>query len=140
MKPSVLVARYTVFAIIAIAVNLAAQRLVLLHGEDTYHFVAAVFVGTLAGLIVKYVLDKRWIFYDLETGLKEHGKKFSLYTTMGIVTTCIFWGFESAFWFIWKTDLMRELGALIGLSIGYVVKYNLDKRFVFSSSALGAAR
>ena len=32
---------------------------------------------------------------------------------------------------IWQTDLMRELGAVIGLAIGYVVKFQLDKRFVF---------
>lgn len=135
MNRSTLVIRYTAFAIVATFVNLAAQRLVLLHGENNYHFIAAVAIGTLAGLVVKYVLDKHWIFYDTGTGLKQHGKKFSLYTTMGIVTTCLFWGFESAFWFIWKTDFMRELGALIGLSIGYVVKYNLDKRFVFSAAS-----
>ncbi|MEL7013152.1 MAG: GtrA family protein, partial [Pseudomonadota bacterium] len=32
----------------------------------------------------------------------------------------------------WRTDLMRELGAVIGLTIGYVTKYQLDKRFVFA--------
>jgi hypothetical protein len=31
---------------------------------------------------------------------------------------------------------MRELGAVIGLAIGYVVKYNLDRRFVFTDAQL----
>ncbi|WP_420583939.1 GtrA family protein [Ruegeria sp.] len=135
MTRSALVLRYTAFAIVATVVNLAAQRLVLLQQENNLQFGIALAVGTLAGLVVKYILDKHWIFYDSDTGLKQHGKKFSLYTTMGIFTTCIFWGFETAFWVLWKTDIMRELGAVIGLSIGYVVKYNLDKRYVFSRRA-----
>ncbi|MEL6702576.1 MAG: GtrA family protein, partial [Pseudomonadota bacterium] len=52
-------------------------------------------------------------------------------------TTMIFWGTETAFWLIWDTDIMRELGAVIGLSIGYVVKYNLDRRFVFTDRHFG---
>ena len=60
---------------------------------------------------------------------------------MGVATTAIFWGMEYTFWTIWQTDLMRETGAIIGLAIGYVTKYQLDKRFVFTDSALakGAA-
>lgn len=29
---------------------------------------------------------------------------------------------------------MRELGAIMGLSIGYIVKFNLDRRFVFADT------
>ena len=100
---------------------------------------AAVAAGTLVGLVVKYVLDKRWIFADTSTGVKAHGKKFGLYTAMGLITTAIFWGMETVFWLTWKTDLMRELGAVLGLSVGYVVKYNLDRRFVFTNSRLEPA-
>jgi putative flippase GtrA len=48
-----------------------------------------------------------------------------------VITTLIFWGTETLFWLTWGTDLMRETGAVIGLAVGYVIKYNLDKRFVF---------
>ena len=58
---------------------------------------------------------------------------------MGLVTTALFWGTETAFWLLWGTEAMRELGAVLGLSVGYVVKYNLDKRYVFSRSLGGAA-
>jgi putative flippase GtrA len=131
-----LILRYTVFAVIATLANLATQRLVLIQGDSAPWFAAAVAAGTLVGLVVKYVLDKRWIFADTSTGMKAHGRKFTLYTAMGLVTTAIFWGTETAFWWIWQTDAMRELGAVLGLSVGYVVKYNLDRRFVFTDNRL----
>jgi putative flippase GtrA len=133
-----LVLRYAAFAVIATVANLAAQRAVLQFGDTGAYFAAAVGAGTIVGLFIKYLLDKRWIFLDVETGLKSHGRKFSLYMAMGIVTTAIFWGTETSFWLVWRTDLMRELGAVIGLSIGYVVKYNLDRRFVFTDPQLEA--
>ena len=122
---------YALFAVLATLANLATQRLVLGLGDSGTHFAGAVAFGTLVGLVVKYVLDKRWIFADASTGLRAHSRKFSLYSAMGLVTTAIFWGTETAFWLLWQTDFMRELGAVLGLSIGYVVKYNLDRRFVF---------
>ncbi|MBY6116619.1 GtrA family protein [Mameliella alba] len=138
MTRKTLVLRYAGFAVIATIANLAVQRLILLAGDSGAAFLMAMAAGTLAGLVVKYVLDKRWIFYDDAKGLAAHGRKFTLYTAMGLVTTAIFWGTESAFWIFWKSDVMRELGAVIGLTIGYVIKYNLDRRFVFTDARLGA--
>lgn len=139
MTLRVLIFRYATFAVIATIANLGVQRLVLAQGSNGMAFALAVGAGTLVGLVIKYILDKRWIFYDLDTGVKAHGQKFSLYTAMGLVTTAIFWGTETAFWLIWQTDVLRELGAVIGLSAGYVVKYNLDRRFVFTDSHLEVA-
>ncbi len=139
MSLGTLVLRYAAFAVIATLANLATQRAVLGFGQSAWFFMAAVGAGTLVGLVVKYILDKRWIFFDQETGLKNHGRKFTLYTVMGLVTTAIFWGTETLFWVIWQTTAMRELGAVIGLSIGYVVKYQLDRRFVFPDRLLGRA-
>lgn len=136
MTLRVLILKYAAFAVIATLANLGVQRAVLSFGSDGVSFALAVAAGTIVGLIIKYILDKRWIFYDLDQGLKAHGQKFSLYTAAGLVTTAIFWGTETAFWLIWQTNIMRELGAVIGLSIGYIVKYNLDRRFVFTTSVL----
>ncbi len=130
--------RYALFAGIATVANLGTQRLVLLLGGNGLVFTFAMGAGTLVGLVVKYLLDKRWIFFDMSTGLKAHGRKFALYTAMGIVTTCIFWGTETAFWLIWGTDAMRELGAILGLMVGYVTKYMLDRRFVFTDGRVTA--
>lgn len=139
MTLQALVMRYALFAVVATIANLAMQRFVLQYGETGYHFAAAVGAGTIVGLVIKYVLDKRWIFHDLETGVKNHSRKFSRYTAMGLVTTSIFWGTETAFWLIWQTEMMRELGAILGLSVGYVIKYNLDRRFVFTDRHLAVA-
>jgi len=136
----ILVLRYAFFAVLATLANLSTQRLVLSLGDSATLFALAVGAGTLVGLVLKYVLDKRWIFDDMSAGVKAHGKKFSLYSAMGIVTTAIFWGTETAFWLVWQTDMMRELGAIIGLSIGYVAKYNLDRRFVFTDARLAQAQ
>lgn len=132
MSLTTLVLRYTAFAVIATIANLGIQRLVLAGGDGTTRFLTAVAMGTLVGLIVKYLLDKRWIFHDMSTGAAAHGRQFTLYTVMGLVTTAIFWGAETAFWLTWKTEIMREVGAVIGLTIGYIVKYKLDRRFVFT--------
>lgn len=91
-------------------------------------------VGTLVGLILKYILDKHWIFMDESIGIKAHSQRFSLYTAMGLFTTILFWGSETLFWFLWKTNFMREIGATLGLTLGYLLKYYLDKRYVFNSS------
>lgn len=136
MTLQTLILRYTFFAILATLANLATQRLVLSSGDGAAQFAIAVGAGTLVGLVLKYMLDKRWIFHDLSTGIKAHSQKFSRYTVVGILTTAIFWGTETIFWLIWEADIMREIGALIGLSIGYVIKYNLDRRFVFPDARL----
>ena len=137
MTLKALVLRYAAFAMIATIANLATQRLVLLGGHSAGYFIAAVAAATLVGLVVKYVLDKRWIFFDPETGVKNHSRKFTRYTVMGLVTTAIFWGMETLFWVLWQTTAMRELGAVIGLAIGYMGKYQLDRRFVFPDRTYG---
>ena len=136
MSLRVLVLRYAAFAVIATLANLAAQRVVLAWDDSATGFVLAVGAGTLVGLVIKYLLDKRWIFMDMSTGLAAHGRRFALYTAMGAFTTAIFWATETAFWLVWGTDLMRETGAVIGLTLGYVLKYRLDRRYVFTDAVL----
>jgi len=50
---------------------------------------------------------------------------------MGVVTTTIFFGFEFGFNYLFQTKELRYLGGIIGLAVGYLLKYNLDKKFVF---------
>lgn len=132
MSGGTLLIRYSVFAVLATLANLGAQRLVLMAGEGPALFALAVFAGTALGLVVKYALDKRWIFADTETGLRAHSRKFGLYTAMGLVTTAIFWAMETGFWLAFGNHAAREVGAVLGLAVGYVVKYQLDRRFVFA--------
>lgn len=138
MRLQRLILRYAGFAGIATLANLATQRAVLQAGEAGSWFAAAVGAGTIGGLVLKYLLDKRWIFFDVETGVKAHVRKVPLYTAMGLFSTAIFRGMETAFRLIWQSDWMRELGAITGLGIGYVLKYNLDRRFVFTDQRVAA--
>lgn len=131
MSLRALILRYAAFAVLATLANLGTQRAVLALDASARGFALAVVAGTAVGLVLKYILDKRWIFFDTATGARAHGRKFSLYTAMGLVTTAIFWGMETAASALWGTDLAREAGAVLGLAIGYVVKFHLDRRFVF---------
>jgi putative flippase GtrA len=129
-----LILRYGLFAVIATLANLGAQRCVLAFAASAMGFALAVAAGTVIGLVVKYLLDRRWIFGDRETGLRAHGRKFARYTGTGAVTTLIFWGSETGFWLIWRDDLMREVGAVLGLAVGYMAKYQFDRHYVFGGT------
>ena len=123
--------KYTLFALIATIVNLLSQYLFFLIYIGLGSLYIGMFIGTLAGLFVKYILDKNFIFFYKVDNLKDNTKKFTLYSFMGIFTTAIFWGTEIAFDYIIQTPNARYLGAIIGLSAGYILKYHLDKKFVF---------
>ena len=36
--------------------------------------------------------------------------------------------------------MMRELGAIIGLGVGYLIKYHLDRRYVFTDTRLAKTK
>ena len=123
---------YIIFALLSSFVNLTTQRIVLFFNKSNLFFFIALLLGTIFGLIIKYFLDKKWIFSDKTKGMKYQSIKFGKYTLMGVFSTIVFWGTETLFWLIWQNEKMREIGAIIGLSMGYIIKYKLDKRFVFN--------
>ncbi len=132
---------YAGFAALATVANIGAQEVWLRCWHGPHAIALSVLAGTAVGLVVKYVLDKRWIFRFQTQGAAHDGKTFVLYTLMGVLTTGIFWGFEWAFHQLWGTREMRYAGGVLGLAIGYVAKYWLDKRFVFRPAlAAGQAR
>lgn len=130
-----LILRYGAFAALATLANLGAQRLAFALAPEQVRLLAALVCGTGIGLVVKYLLDKRWIFFAAAQPLLAETRTFSLYTLTGAGTTLLFWGAEAGFWALWQTQTMREAGAVLGLTAGYVIKYNLDKRFVFRRAA-----
>jgi len=130
-----LVVLYSIFAVIATAVNIATQELVFRVYEGPFFLVSSVGAGTLTGLVVKYVLDKRYIFRFQPDDAVHDSKTFLLYSLMGVFTTMIFWGFEFGFHYLFASKEMRYMGGIIGLGIGYISKYYLDKLFVFREAA-----
>ena len=126
-----LAAKFIIFAVISILFNLLSQYLSFLFYTGFGSLYIAMLIGTLSGLVVKYTLDKKLIFYHAVENKKDDVKKFALYSLMGIFTTIIFWGTEIAFDVLSQNPNAKYLGAVIGLSIGYIIKYFLDKKFVF---------
>ena len=132
MKNKELVLLYIIFAVIVSISNILSQRLVLNFLTGNVGYLVALFSGTFIGVVLGYFLDKNWIFKNPVTSSRVMGKQFFWYATTGAIHTPVFWLIESLFWFIWKTDGMRELGAVLGLVIAYTLKYFILRRYVFN--------
>lgn len=124
-------ALYAAFAVIATLMNFGAQALTVRIWPLPLPVPAAVMAGTLAGLVVKYLLDKRYIFRFTTQNLGHDGRLFMLYALMSVVTTVIFWSSEFGFGAVFGTESARYVGGALGLLVGYAAKYQLDLRFVF---------
>jgi putative flippase GtrA len=82
--------------------------------------------GTLVALVVKYVLDKRWIFKDYETGVSQHARKLLLYSLMGSIQQHCF-GQRSLSLLTW---------ARVRSGVTWELRwYCLDRRFLFFKTA-----
>ena len=127
--------KYILFAVLATLLNLSAQEVVVRTYDGSFTTYLAMAFGTLTGLVSKYLLDKKYIFQLITTSHREDLGKFTLYGLTGVATTAIFWSFELGFDTVMGGKIARYTGAIIGLSIGYGVKYQLDKRYVFARQA-----
>jgi hypothetical protein len=128
---------YSVIAVIATAANLISQALVISWYHGPYAIEMSILVGTAVGLPLKYVLEKQHIFEFTTVSLAHDGRLFLIYTLTGVATTALFWGIEYAFHVLFDSDAMRYLGGAIGLTLGYAIKYRLDKHFVFVPGRAG---
>jgi putative flippase GtrA len=128
---------YALLAAIATASNIAAQDVSIRIYHGTFGVAFSMLVGTGVGLVVKYLLDKRFIFRFKARDLAHDSQTFALYAFMGVFTTLIFWGVEFLFDHLFQTKELRYLGGVIGLAIGYFTKYHLDRKFVFAQARRG---
>jgi len=123
--------KYILFAILSTIVNLFSQFLTFVILDYEYEIYIAIANGTIAGLLVKYLLDKYYIF---NLNVKEYSSSntFVPYVLTSILTTIIFWITE--LWFINYIQIpyTEYIGAIVGLSMGYTLKYFLDRDFVFN--------
>ncbi|MFK7864811.1 MAG: GtrA family protein [Pseudohongiellaceae bacterium] len=127
------VSLYSAFAAIATLVNLLTQEITsgLVRGD--FEVQLAILAGTATGLISKYYLDARYIFESKADSTNQSAIEFARYALTGVGTTLLFWGFELGFDAYFETKSARYIGAIIGLTLGYYVKYQLDNHFVFGS-------
>jgi putative flippase GtrA len=123
--------RYVVFCIAALVSNLLVQAIFheLFYSPDWL----SIGSGTATALILKYILDRNYIFYANNQGLSGDLYRFFVYTLFGLFTTLLFWAVEWAFIKLFTHHLARYAGAFLGAGIGYVLKYFMDRRWVFKS-------
>lgn len=129
-RPAAIALRYLLFAVIAGAMNLGAQQIVFKF-SPLQPLALSILAGTGVGFAVKYLLDKRWIFYDGYHGPTHEARKIFLYGSFSVAMTLIFWGFEVGFLAAFGTTEAKYTGAVIGLAIGNFLKYRLDRAFTF---------
>ncbi|MBF0308719.1 MAG: GtrA family protein [Magnetococcales bacterium] len=122
---------YTLFALVATGINLGTQWLTIQLYQGPFFLYLAMGTGTGSGLVAKYLLDKRFIFRFQTRSLQDDARKFLLYSAMGLITTALFWAMELLFHHFIDHPGAKYLGGAIGLGLGYLIKYHLDKRFVF---------
>lgn len=126
--------RYVAIAAGTSLANLATQALSI-RLWPAIPFTLSVLAGTALGFVLKYLLDKQFIFDDRYAGAAAEAKKVTLYAAMSVLTTFIFWGIEAGFWYATGSQGWKYAGGALGLAIGNVVKYRLDRRFVFHQPA-----
>jgi len=128
----VIFVRYVLFVVFAGLGNLFSQEAVV-RVAPALPLMASVLVGTGVGFVIKYALDKRWIFFDDYESHTEEIRKVIVYGLFSVLTTLIFWAVEIGAWRHWETSFAKYTGAVIGLAIGNLIKYLLDRRFVFGT-------
>ena len=82
--------------------------------------------------IIKFFLDKFIVFKKGGTQLKETSKEFLKYFGFAILTTIENIGIQFLLTNLMKTPL--EISVVIALSIGYLTKFYLDRKYVFNKS------
>lgn len=130
LKGMGLVVRYSVFAAVATAGNLGVQWAVLAAGAPLWGAIGA---GTAVGLVTKFQLDSRLIFKQSACTSGNVAYRFILYAGTGMLTTGMFWGAELVGYACSGTALGRNLGAVVGLAVGYWLKFRMDERLVFAA-------
>ena len=134
MKRVELILKYSVFAIISIFANIFIQELTITLTQNLpFSLYISLGTGTIAGMLLKYFLDKRYIFFQTSKDIQDNLLMFAKYSFFAIFTTLIFWSFELGSFYLFKSSFTKYCGAVIGLSIGYFTKYQLDKKFVFDA-------
>ena len=131
MKQPSAAVKYALFAVLATTVNIAIQRALGALLEEPHCIYLAILAGTTGGLAVKYCLDRRFVFHYRPPSRPDETLRVLLYLAMSAFATAVFWAVELCFWAIFSFPAARYLGAALGLTLGYALKYELDRRFVF---------
>lgn len=125
---------YISFCLLSTGVNLVFQWPFFHIFKGEWVPYAALFVGTLIALFIKYYCDKQWIFCISASNSCNNFSCFAIYAFNGGLTTTIFWGTELIFYYMFDFSGAQYVGGALGLLIGYILKFQLDKKFVFKEA------
>ena len=91
-------------------------------------------MGSIAAVgityIIKFFLDKYIVFKKSSLKIKETSQEFFKYFGFAILTTILNIGIQFFLTNIFNTPL--EISFVVALSIGYITKFFLDKKYVFT--------
>jgi hypothetical protein len=132
-----------IFAVVAIFINLISQIIFEFIMKSVFTnisyneilsfplwFLVALGMGTIIGFIFKFIVDKYLIFNTITT-MAETRAELIKYFSFAIFTTFIFWGTETSFLLLLGEGYYIA-GGLVGLFIGYTLKFLFDKNYVFT--------
>jgi putative flippase GtrA len=137
---------YVFFAFVSMAINIGTQIFVslvvdlsktnffqyVLTGNITVKLIVSMAIATIVAFIFKFIVDKIFIFKNINKKMKENLRQIFFYGLFAVITTLIFWGFELCFKYVFVFSYSEYLGGFVGLCIGYSLKFILDSRFVFA--------
>jgi len=91
------------------------------------------FIGSIAAVgityIIKFFLDKYIVFKKSSLKIKETSQEFFKYFGFAILTTILNVGIQFILTNLFNAPL--EVSFVVALSIGYITKFFLDKKYVF---------
>ena len=123
--------RYALFCAIGASINLGAQWVCT--QLFAAHLVISMAVGTAAGLVPKYLLDRNYIFNGRGVDAREDARRFFVYSCLGAANTLVFWLIEWLATLISPHPGAQYIGGVIGLVLTYYAKYLMDRRWVFNT-------
>ncbi|ACV69116.1 GtrA family protein [Desulfohalobium retbaense] len=124
---------YATFVAVGIVTNLGIQVTVAAALTTPLKIYLGMGLGALGSMVVKFHLDRRYIFSCGPGSLRQKGRQFAFYSLFGVVNILCFWTAELTFHFLFQPAAMRYLGALLGLVVGHSLKYRMDKHLVFGA-------
>jgi len=126
-----MVSRYFCVASSSIVLNILIQFLSVQIYRGIFFIELSIIIATLLTMPTRYFIEKNYVFYGLQKS--SDSLSFSMYTFSAIVSTIIFWSIEYSFHLIYYSDLLRYLGGILGLSIGFIIKFFIDKLYIFNT-------
>lgn len=99
---------------------------------EHWRVMVGIVLGVGVGFVVKFVLDKFVVFKRMQVNLRETSREFATYLAFSLFTTVVInFGGEYLLWGV--LGLHYIAAAAISLTIGYTVKYFLDRKYVFKA-------